>query len=319
MRVLVAGAGALGTCYAALLGRAGADVWVLVRPERAAAFPRRLRCTGLIEAEAPVEVVTSGREAKHADYVLVTTKTSDSAGVLAALRGVDAGAVLSLQNGLGKNEALAGAFGRERVLGAACVVGAALLAPGHAELTLNAATWVGELDGTSSARVARLAAVLRAAGFPSWSVPHIQAVEWYKLCALLPGALATALSRRTYAEMALHPHLARLFVQIMRETFGVAAAHGHEIADPPGAPWQFGAWLAQSDEVALAGLRAIGERQRQAGLQVRPSLLQDVLAQRRTEVEDTAGDLVRRAHQAGVPVPVTETCYRLLRGLEDGF
>jgi 2-dehydropantoate 2-reductase len=227
--------------------------------------------------------------------------------------------VLSLQNGLAKDDALAAAFGAERVLGAACAVGAGLLAPGHARLTMNLATWVGEPGGGTSQRAARLAAVLRAAGFPSWSVANIRAVAWYKLCGLLPGALVTALSRRGYDEMALHPELSALFVQIMRETFSVARAQGIRIADPPGSPWRFAEWLAGPDETALAGLRAIGARQRAAGERVLPSLLQDVLAQRPTEADDLAGDLVRRAQRLGVPVPATETCYRLMRGLEDGF
>jgi ketopantoate reductase len=167
--------------------------------------------------------------------------------------------------------------------------------------------------------VVRLAAVLRAAGFPTWSVPDIKAVTWYKLCLLLPGALVTSLTRRSYAEMALHPELSRLWVQIMREVFAVPLAKGLTIADPPGSLWHLGAWLKAPDEVALEGLRAIGEGQRRAGERMLPSMLQDVLAGRRTEAADLLPELLRQAHDLGVPVPATETCYRLIRGLEDGF
>ncbi len=360
VRILVAGAGALGTCYAVLLARAGADVCVLTRPERVAALQRGLRVSGLVEATAEVEVVGHGREAVRADYVLVATKTQDTAPVLASLAGIEAGAVFSLQNGVAKDDALAAAFGAQRVIGAACAVGAGLLAPGHAQLTMNQGTWVGELewpgpergpergslgeggraggpggvgpgrarragaseetpDGGTSERVVRLAAALRAAGFPTWSVPDIRAVEWYKLCALLPGAMITALARRSYAEMALHPHLSRLFVQIMRETFAVVQAQGIAVTDPPGSLWRFSEWLPAPDDVALAGLQAIGERQRASGERMLPSMLQDVLAGRRTEVEDLAGEVLRQALALDVPVPATQTCYRLLRGLEDGF
>ncbi|MBI3970839.1 MAG: ketopantoate reductase family protein [Chloroflexi bacterium] len=319
MRVVIAGAGALGTCYAVLLARAGVEVCVLAKPGRIEALRGGLRVSGLVDASAQVEVVLSGRDAERADYVFLVTKTADTAAALRALEAIDAGSVLSLQNGLAKDDALAAAFGRERVIGAACAVGAAFIEPGHARLTMNAATWVGELDRGSSERVARLAAVLRAAGFPAWSVPNIRAVEWYKLCALLPGAFVTALSRRSYDEMALHPDLAPLFVQLMREVFAVPQAAGVTIADPPGSPWRFAEWLAAHDEVALAGLRTIGERQRAAGEKVRPSMLQDVLAGRKTEAEDVAGELVRHAHRLGVAIPATETCYRLIRGLEDGF
>ena len=144
-------------------------------------------------------------------------------------------------------------------------------------------------------------------------------MEWYKLCALLPGALVTTLSRRSYAGMALHPHLARLFVRVMRETFGVMQALGMTVQDPPGSLWRFAEWLPAPDEVSLEGLRAIGERQRDAGERMLPSMLQDVLAGRLTEVEHLAGEVLRQAAALDLPVPATETCYRLIRGLEDAF
>jgi 2-dehydropantoate 2-reductase len=320
MRVLVVGAGALGTCYATLLARAGASVTVLVKPERVSTLNQGLRVSGLVEAAEQVRVVSTGHGVGDVDYLILTTKTPDTAKALHQAAGVAPGAALSLQNGPQKNDLLVEHFGAERVIGAACVVGAALIEPGHARLTMNQVTWIGELSGGTSERVVRLVAALRAAAFPSWSVSDIRAVEWYKLCGLLPGALVTALSRRTYDEMALHEDLSRLFVQIMRETFAVPLAADVEItADPPGSPWKFAKWLRGPDEAARVELRAIGERLRASGERVRPSLLQDVLAARRTEAEDVVGGLVREAHRLGVPVPATETCYRLIRGLEDGF
>jgi 2-dehydropantoate 2-reductase len=319
MRVVVAGAGALGTCYAALLAGAGADVCVLVRPERVATIRAGLRVSGLLEAAASVSVVTRGREAGRADYLVLTTKTQDTPDVLDALRGIDALSVLSLQNGVAKDALLGAAFGKERVIGAACAVGAGLVSPGHARLTMNQGTWVGEIAGGTSERVVRLVAALRAAGLPSWSVPDVRAVEWYKLCALLPGALTTALSRRSYAEMAVHPELSRLFVRLMRETFGVMQAQGLAVTDPPGSLWRFAEWLPAADDVALAGLRAIGERQQATGERNLPSMLQDILAGRRTEAADLIGEVMHQAATNGVAVPAIETCYRLVRGLEDGI
>ena len=320
MKVLVAGAGALGTCYAVLLARAGADVSVLARPERAPALREGLRVGGLVEATASLRVVTSGGEAGRADYLILATKTGDTAAALAALGGLDVGCALSLQNGLAKDDSLAATFGAERVIGAACAVGASLDAPGQARLTMLQPTWLGELGGGTSERVARLAATLRAAGFPTWSVPDIRAVEWYKLCLVLPGAFVTALSRRTYAEMALDgQYLAPLWVRLMREACSVAQAEGTALTDPPSSPWRLGSWQGEADEVVLAELRGIGERQRAAGEKMLPSMAQDVLAGRRTEAEDLAGDLLRRARRLGVAIPATETCYALVRGLEEGF
>jgi ketopantoate reductase len=124
--------------------------------------------------------------------------------------------------------------------------------------------------------------------------------------------------------MALHPYLAQQFVVLMREVFAIPQALGvfgdaTKVIDPPGAPWSFGTWLSTPDEVALAGLRTIGEAQVATGQKVFPSMVQDVLAGRRTEVETLVGGLIDRARTCGVPLPATETCYRLLRGLESTF
>jgi ketopantoate reductase len=64
-------------------------------------------------------------------------------------------------------------------------------------------------------------------------------------------------------------------------------------------------------------LRAIGEAQASAGQRVLPSMVQDVFAGRMTEVEALVGGLLVRAREANLSLPATESCYRLLRGLED--
>ncbi len=336
MRVVIAGAGALGTTYAVLLARAGAEVTILARPARAADLEAGLQIRGLVEATATARVVTTGAEVGEVDYLILATKAGDAASAVEALRGAEVGTAISLLNGLGKNDALDRAYGPERVLGAACAVVAGRGdRPGEAILTMNRATWLGErraarvasgireADAVRTERAARLAAVFRAAGLPSWSVDDGDAVEWYKLCALLPGSLVTSLARCSYGEMALHPLLARQFVSLMRETFSVPASLGilrHGAAspfDPPGAPWSFGTWLSGEDGVALAGLRVIGEAQAASRQRVMPSMLQDVLAGRVTEVEALVGGLLARAREAGLALPATEACYRLLRGLED--
>src|SRR6266542_2513775 len=193
MKVLVAGAGALGTCYAVLLAKAGAEVTVFTRPERVEQLRQGLRVSGLVDAAAAVGLVTSGREAGSADYLILATKTADTAAALDELAGLEVDGALSLQNGLAKDDALAAAFGPERVIGAACSVGASLVEPGHARLTMNVATWLGEPSGGSSERVARLASVLRAAGLPSRSVTDIRATTPYRplLEAGAPAELCT--------------------------------------------------------------------------------------------------------------------------------
>ena len=322
MKVLVVGAGGLGTVFATLLAKTGAEVMALVRPshlEGLQAQGNHLRVEGLLSGEAPVAVVTNGEEAGAVDWLLLMVKTKDTAAALAAAAGCRPQATLSLQNGLAKNRWLADAFGAETVVGGACLVGATYLAPGHAGLTLNAMTWVGEPGGGISPRVAKLSERLNAAGLPATAVEDIAVVEWWKLILLLPGAVITALSRRDYSAMCSHPLLSELFITLTRELVAVARAEGVAVADPPGTPIHPVMWADSAPAEALAGLRQVGERYKAGGQQVYPSMAQDVLSERRTEGEDLIGEVIRRAAAHEVPVSALDTCYRLIRGLEDGF
>ncbi|HET7771031.1 MAG TPA: ketopantoate reductase C-terminal domain-containing protein, partial [Chloroflexota bacterium] len=142
------------------------------------------------------------------------------------------------------------------------------------------------------------------------------AVEWFKLCFLIPGSVVTSLSRRTYREMCLHPELSLLWVQLMRETYSVPRALGVPLETPPASPWKVMDWLEQADEVAVEGLNEIGRNTAPA---MRPSMAQDVLAGRRSEAAEVIEPLIREARRAGVAVPKVEAAYQLIRGLEDGF
>lgn len=326
MRILVAGPGALGTIYAAGFAHAGQSVAVFSRPATAAtlrAAGSRFRVTGFFEAAGPVDVVTSGTAAGPVDFLLLTVKTPDTGEALAALAGLEFtsdGAALSVQNGVAKDDHLAAVFGRDRVLGAAAVIGAELMQPGHARCTLLSDTTVGELapGHGRSPRADRFASLCEAARLPARVADDIVSVEWRKLCGFLPGALVTALSRRVYYEMLLDDDLRTLFIMLAQELVAVARGEGAALTRSDSWPDPVFYADAPEDEVH-ADLRALAARQRDAGQRVRPSMFQDVLAGRVTEVEDTAGDVVRRAAARSIAVPAVQSCYRLLRGLERGF
>src|SRR5215210_2082092 len=147
MRVLIVGGGGLGTVYAGYLARAGIDVTLFVKPGQAERFDGpALHITGLAPFSAPVQLASDAATLGAHDYLLVCVKGRDTDGALAPLRDLPVECVLSLQNGVKKDDVLARLFGGERVLGAVSAVGGALLRPGHARHTLSMTTLVGELD-----------------------------------------------------------------------------------------------------------------------------------------------------------------------------
>lgn len=314
MRILILGGGGLGTVYAGYLARAGAEVTLLVKPAHAGRFEQQaVTIDGLVEFSAPVRVVSGADGLGRFDYLLLCVKGRDTETALASVRGLDVEAALSVQNGVRKDELLARAFGRERVLGAVSMVGATLHRPGHALHSLAMATYLGELDGGDSPRGERLASVLREAGLSAVCVPDIVTREWDKLALFLRTAPVAAITRLDIATILLDPDLVQLCVRIVKEVAAVAATEGHPleslaegtIGDP-----------RRSEAAMIEAFHDNSRAFRAQGPPVYPSMAQDVIAGRPTEVEDTAGDVLLRAARHGIATPVLEICVRLVRALE---
>lgn len=318
MRALVVGGGGLGTVLAGFLGRAGVEVTLFVKPEQAARFDeQRVAISGLDTFDAPVQVAHAGAALGAFDYLILTVKGRDTETALAPLTDLAAGTVLSLQNGVRKDERLAALFGRERVAGALSFTGGTVLRPGHARYTLTGPTLVGELDGGVSERCTRLVEVFREAGLPAEAVPDILNREWHKLAIFLRTAMICALVHTDIASAILHPDLFPVCLAVSREVQAVAAATGYPIDSHPvwfGGDTVFG----DGDEQVRLALCAVAEGLREHGAPTFPSLAQDAMAGRPTELEDTGGDVLARAERLGIATPHLATCVRLLRALGHG-
>lgn len=332
MRVVILGAGGLGTVLGAHLAHAGADVTLLVKPARAESYADaimgsggrrvRLHVTGLTEVSASVRLVWEPETLGRVDYLLVCVKGRDTEAALEPLDGLDLGVALSLQNGVGKDDLLVARFGRERVLGALTGVGGTLERSGQAVHTLAGATLVGEPDGSISERGERLAELFRSAGLRAECVPDILTREWHKLGLFLPGALLCSITRLDVASAMLDPDLARLRARLCHEIAAIAAAEGHGIGHLPvwissRASGAHEMTLFSASEDAIAAEFALqGEGLRAQPVPLYPSMTTDILNGRPTELEETAGDMLKRAARHGIAVPVMETCYRLVKSAE---
>jgi 2-dehydropantoate 2-reductase len=303
MRFLIVGAGGLGAVVAGYVSRAGHDVTIYVKAAQAAAFPRpEIHVTGIADFVAPVHLATSPEGLGHFDGLFVCVKGRDTEAALRPLRDVDVDCVLSLQNGVKKDDLLIDAFGRERVLGALALVSGELKSPGTVLNTAAAFLYLGELEGGFSERADRIATAIESAGIPASSVPDIRKREWDKLVLYLALALPSASTRVDTVTMVFNEHLLGVCVRIAVETATVAASEGFplDVTDP--------------------GYREVLERFagpiRDKGVVHYMSMTQDLMAGRPTELEFTAGDVLDRASRHAVPVQAISVCADLVRGLE---
>jgi len=311
-RVLVIGAGALGSVYGACLARAGLAVTLLGREAHARAVREQ---GGLTVADTSgeswkVHLAAEWRAEAVGEHevVVLLTKSHDSRAALAALEHVrgNVQVAVSLQNGVQKDRILADWCGAERVIGGMSMVGATLEAPGVVQRSLAGATYLGELPTGLSDRCDWLVQRLEDGGMKAIQCPAMLAAEWAKLIHAAPVMSLTATSHRPLHEVLLDGELSRHYVDAVREGMAVAAAAGIDVPDFPGLFPVRKIAHAPSPEAAVELVHARGRQLSASGAtRVRISMLVDLERGRRLELEAVHGFLVSEAQRLGVEVPVT--------------
>ena len=197
MKFAILGAGALGTILGAHLSRAGHEVAMIVRGERARVLQRQgLVLNGLSDIKSRPTVIDDPKKLRETGTLIIATKAIDSARSLDTLRHLDLDQAFSVQNGVLKNELLAKVFGFSRVLGAMADFSGELLANGEVKFTRNVALHLGEEKGGLSPRVEELASAIDAAGVRCVAAPDIRTREWSKFAGWIAQFPLAVLTRQ---------------------------------------------------------------------------------------------------------------------------
>jgi 2-dehydropantoate 2-reductase len=297
--VCVAGAGTIGSLLAAHLGRV-ADVSVLVRREEHAEALLRdgLRVSGRADFTARVAAAVDPADLPAPELVIVACKGNDLASVAARLEGEFAGAtVMTIQNGLGAEEVVA-AHGDWPLLSAVTFMSGTRHADAHVEYILDTATWIGPYRGTTVDDARRVADLVNTSGLKAEAFDDLRPAQWSKLIFNATVNGVAALTGLPHDEHFAGEPLGALVHELMDEGKAAAAGAGVELWEDP---WEMN---------VLATRR---------GFKHSPSMLEDVRAARPTEVELINGALVRAAAGAGVPVPLHDAVYALVKGREASY
>lgn len=303
MKICVLGAGALGCAIGAALAEGGCDVWLL---NRSKVHVDTMRASGLVLVSAGGERRVHVQAATHADavgpvdLVIVLVKSFHTRDAIAGARALigEHTVVLSLQNGLGHEDILADAVGRERVVAGKTYVGGVLLAPGRIIAgTAGKHTYIGELDGALSERVRRIAAVFNAAGLATTVSDNILGTMWDKLLVNVATGALSAITRLSYGDLYAVPELQATALAAVAEAMTVARAAGVRLGfSEPVQAW----------ERAAEGLPA----------DFKASMLQSLEKGSVTEVDFINGAVVRWGLRLGVPTPVNAALVGCVKGIE---
>ncbi len=293
MKIAIMGAGAMGSLFGAHLAGAGHDVLLVdVDPVVVAAVEADGILLGERAVPVPITADPVGRGTYDAVVVLVKTYDTEAAAGLAAPLVGPATVVATLQNGIGGADVLAEAFGPERVLAGVTYQGATVLAPGRIRHHMHGETFLGD----DVAAAAPLAAALTEGGQPAHALDPVAPRIWKKLTNNCMGNCTSALTGMSGGQMAGDDGILALQRAIATEAVAVAAGLGHDLD------------LEDCVHTNTSVLASSGDG--------RPSMLQDVEAGRRTEIETLNGAIVRHADALGIDVPVNRAMVALVRGWE---
>ena len=302
MNFLIVGPGAMGCLFGARLKRAGHDVTLLdYRQERSDFINEHgIRVEG-VTGEYRVQVPTvTGEVCITPEVVLICVKanqTHTAAEDLQRWLGNEI-SVLTLQNGLGNMETLAGTLRNNMVLGGVTAEGATLLGPGHVRHAGKGETVIGP-KGSSGGQVEKIVSVFNTAGFDTRTVKEVNDVIWGKLVINVGINALTAITRLKNGRLPDIEGTKRVMEQAVQEAVSVAQLKGVRL------PYQ------DPYERVLEVCRATAGNV--------SSMLQDVLKQKVTEVEFINGAIVREAEALGIPAPVNDTLTSLVEAIQGTY
>ena len=307
MRFAILGSGAVGGYFGAKLARSGQPVTFIARGAhleaiRAKGLQVKSAMLGDFTVRAPAESETS--KVGPVDVAIVAVKAYDNATALPMLTPMidDSTVVLTLQNGVDSVDQIAEIAGVDNVLGGTTYVATALEAPGMIVQTgVHRSIFFGEVSGQRdriTPRVQAIADVMAAADIQVTPVADARVPIWDKFVYLAAFAGFTGASRLAIGHLWKFPHVREMFYAACREIAAIARAEGVTIS----------ANRFETLEEYMTSLPPT----------TRSSLLIDLEQGKRIEVEALQGSAVRRAAKHGLPVPIIETLYALLKPHEGG-
>ena len=286
----------MGTLFGARLASAGVPVTLVDVNDTVLETLRRegARCTtddGLLCA--PVEALRADQLQNSPALWLVFTKSAHTRSALQSIAhrvGPDTH-FLSLQNGIGHAEVLQEFAAINRIAVGVTTWPARLLGPGEVSSLGQGSIRFMPCDGQASAVFTQLATDLNQAGLNSRIDPQVQEAIWEKLAFNAAFNGICGVTRQTVDGLA-NPLGQSLLDSVLGEVLAVAQAHGVP---------------ANAERVRATVQDALDHHQ---GHQ--PSMLQDLLAGRATEVAAIHGAVIQVADRLGMDVPVTRTLYQLV-------
>jgi 2-dehydropantoate 2-reductase len=301
MRVCVVGCGAVGSLFAANLAQLeDVEVWAydVSQAHVDAINANGLRLVGAGEVVGGVRATTHAGELPPCDFGIVATKAMHTEGAIAATaRAFADGAVATVQNGVGNEEAVAAHVAR--VIRGTTFPAGKVLEPGVVQWDVKGDTTLGpfEPQPARTDEIERLADACTRGGMPTTAVADARPAQWRKVIFNAATNPVGALTGLTLGRVCERSDLRAIVSALVDEGKAVAAAQGIVLdADP--------------EELIDHAARP------EVAYDHKASMLQDVEARRATEIDFLNGGIARFGRELGVPTPLNDAITQLIKALE---
>ena len=302
MKIAVVGAGAMGSVYAGLLAAAGNEVWAVDTWQEHidAIRARGLRVEGASgDRTVRLDATTDASEPGTCDLVIVATKADGVASAATSIRPLLRAdtLVLTIQNGLGAAERICRHLPPDNVLlGVAGGFGASIRGLGHAHHNGMELIRLGELGGGLTDRLERIGDVWRNAGFNVKCFDDINQLVWEKFVCNVTYSGSCTIFECTIAGVQASEHAWKVASSCAAEAHAAGIAKGVHFSfdDPIAHVHEFGKKIPDS----------------------RPSMLQDYLAKRPSEIDAINGMVPVVAHEVGTAAPYNEVVTAVVKAKE---
>jgi 2-dehydropantoate 2-reductase len=317
MKICVVGAGSIGGHLAVLFATVGHDVTVIARGAHLAAIRknglrlilddgsehlvRHMHATENLRSVGPQDLVILAVKANQVEPLIddVTTLFHDGTVLIPMQNGIpwwyfqrhggphDGYCVRAVD----PHGRIMSTVDPQRIVGCVVYPAAGIVAPGVVKHIEGNRYPLGELDGTTTERITRVAQAFTAAGLKSPVLPDIRAEIWLKLWGNLTFNPISALTHSTLVDLCRYPLTRELAQRMMAEAQEIAG--------------RLGIKFRVDIDKRIAGAERVGKH--------KTSMLQDIEGGREPEIDALVGSVIELGRLTGVATPHIDAVYALVK------
>jgi len=304
MKIVVVGAGAMGSLFAAFLTKSKEELWLLDKNKENAA---KINASGIsLEGvsgswQAKPKTTANIEDIGRADLALLCVKAFNTKSAVEQIKPIlgQNTKILTLQNGIGNVEIISEIAGENRVIAGVTSQGATLIAAGKIRHAGHGETIIGSIDGKTPVELRAIREIFNKVGLETKMSRDIKSLLWSKLIINVGINALTAITRLPNGKLTEYEGSRRILRDAVTEASRVAKRKRVKlIFDDP-----------------LAKVEAVCQ-DTSANLS---SMLQDVLRKKRTEIDFINGVIVRLGQEMGISVPTNKLLLDLVKTIESSY